>query len=57
MLFFFIADSGRKKFELQQGATSTTKQTKVELAPGVFVPANEVTTVPTGELKSVKKKN
>jgi RHS repeat-associated protein len=45
------------QFELQQGATSTTKQTKVELAPGVFVPANEVTTVPTGQLKSVKKKN
>jgi RHS repeat-associated protein len=45
------------QFELKQGATSVSKQTKIELAPGVFVPANEVTTVPTGVLKSVKKKN
>ena len=45
------------QFELQIGATSKTKKSKVELAPGVFVPANEVTTVYTGNLKSVKKKN
>lgn len=44
-------------FTLRQGATSTTKQIQVEIAPGVFMPANEITSVPTGELKSVKKKN
>ncbi|MGJ1323030.1 RHS repeat-associated core domain-containing protein [Sphingobacterium faecium] len=41
-------------YELLQGATSTTKQTFVEMG-GVKIPANEVIVTPTGELKSVKK--
>ena len=42
------------KFELQQGATSTTKQTTVNIG-GVNIPSTEITSSPTGQLKSVKK--
>jgi hypothetical protein len=37
-----------------QGATSTTKSISIEIG-GVKIPSNEVSVIPTGELKSVKK--
>ncbi|SFO17524.1 RHS repeat-associated core domain-containing protein [Paenimyroides ummariense] len=42
------------KFELQQGASSTTKPTTINIG-GVNIPSNEIITTPTGELKSATK--
>ena len=42
------------KFGLQQGAKSVTMQTTMNVG-GVQLPVNEITTTPTGQLKSVKR--
>ncbi|MES2573771.1 MAG: DUF6443 domain-containing protein [Bacteroidota bacterium] len=42
------------KFEFKEGATSVSKATTIQMG-GISIPSTEITTNPTGELKSVKK--